>query len=390
MLKRRIIMLALLALPLGGLTTHAQEKPKEPSKEEAKPQAKKEDSTPSFADREKLLAHFEAEREVLQAKVEVEERKSSPDPKKLQELHEGYRTIDLGALNALVKYVAENAEAKDVGPARYDVIDLSFRLGHWQAAVDAAASYLALHEKDSDDLKRQASYLRASALTNIEGKESDAVSALEGVANAYGGFLEGDLARRDLLRAYLLADKSADALKLISDIQKLKDVQDNEDALAWAKEQRHIIESVGRKVDEASFIKPDESAMTLAEIAKLGKPFVLWYWDTRDGLSLRTQKDFEALAKANNGQFGVYAISVNKSQAVWKQHVEADKESKLTHLFEGRVDSATLSSRKLGVDRFPLAVLVNSDRSIYRFDVPVRDLKRVTKAWLKLDINKGK
>jgi hypothetical protein len=412
--------------------------PEKPAPEQPEPTPAKPAPDPAFATRAALLAHFEPIRGELLTKLDaVREDPDHPGAaeKQLADLRDKLAAVDARHLAALRAFIAANPARDDAAIARRDVVEFCARLGKWADAADAGAAFLSLHATTNEDMTREVRYMRADALMHIEGREEDAATALKEIITVSPASREAEFARVALIRAYLYLDRVPAARDLLDKIAASSAVKDDDEAQAWVAEERQKLDRIGKAVPDCPLTPREGAAIRTKDFT--ATKTVLWFWDTTSGPCLEELPLVESAVrdalKAAPGALRACSVSLNRSESAWRQWLDAaqpkpapvpapapdpnkpvdnaDKNadkpaapptppaptpgpdkpaSPLTPYFQGLTaatnpdgTAAELLSKKLSVAAIPLAVLINADGTVFRFDVPAVELPRVLRAWLK-------
>ncbi|MCK6440655.1 MAG: hypothetical protein L6Q71_10715 [Planctomycetes bacterium] len=378
----RIVKL-LAVIPFAWLLVTAIDAQDQPAEApEQKPAEQPADADGPFDTLKALREHFEPLRGALATEWEDFKRTAKPDEETFKKLREKEQALFERERKALRAYLAEHTDAEDAIEARHGVVMISANLGQWQDVVAEADAFLAKHKEANADLTRIVSYSRADALLHIEGKEEAAATALEAIVKHYPGETEANMARELLIVAYTYLNRIADAKRLVMEMQRMPEVESDEQARAFFDHELAKLNKIGERFPEFVAYKTDGVKVTRDGIT--GQPLLVWYWDIAGGTSLPALPGVAKIAKEYEGKLKIVAISVERNRDSWKQ--EAEKLAKdhpgIVQLYEG-VNGPDRSAASL-IDQMPLpmAVLVTANGTIHRLDVPAFDLARVVKRWL--------
>lgn len=354
---------------------------KEPAEKKAPAPEPEPEPTPAFDTREALLKWFDDRRGALQTAFEQAQPAGKEAAEKaLEKLRSAIRDLDTKQVVACEHYIRDHAEADDIGLVRYDRMDLLARLGRWQEAWDASLDFCARHSGLNKDLLRQASFIGADALSQIEGKEVEAASALERVIASWPESLEAQFARVGLGRMYLLLAKIAEAKRLWLAVQNRPEVQESEAEAAMVKERLLRLDQIGTVFPATKWTSAPSGDELGDQLAKLPtSKTVLWYYQSTSQPCLEELPALNALSKALPAGVTLRAVSLDKDSGVWRQFVRQESAG-VPHVYEG-FEGDELPWRVMKLRVVPVIVLVNDDGKLHRVDVPMSDLARTLRKW---------
>jgi|GEM_PF-2811764 len=358
----------------------AQEKPEGDAPAEAK--------LPDFKNYEEIVAHFEPLRAEIQQDYEQKARLRRLTPDDVEKLNSRLKAIDEKFVDAVEVYVEKakewNPAPADLLPARRELVMFSSRFGEWEKTIEQADSFMEHHEKDDADSTREVSWLRADAISQIEGREEEAVKELAGFIENFGESFEAGMARMQLYRMYLYTDRVDSAKRLLHGMLELPEVIEDPNAGDFIATLIDNLGNIGEKLPDFKHQTPEGDPQSRANL--VGKPFILWYWSSTEGVCLEELPALREVAKTWKNDLRVFPISVNGSKEAWKEFVDQeDESSNLLHRFEGNVEGEgdeKLSSTEMGFSVIPMTILVTAEGRIHRFDVPSPELERTVRAWL--------
>lgn len=334
-----------------------------------------------------IVDHFEPLRAEIQQEYEKKARVARMKPEDIEALNAQLKAVDQRFVKAVKAYVEKVSSAdpapKDLLPARRELVMFASRFGEWEDTITLADTFIAEHASGDEDSTREVRWLRADALSQLQGREEDAVKALKGVLETYDTSFEAGLARMRLYQMYLFLDQVDSARRLILDMFELPEVESDPDAQDYLATLLDNLGNIGDDVPDFDFETPEGDKHARANL--IGKPFILWYWDSTQGICLDELEGLREVANKWKRDLKVFPMSVNASKEAWLEFVKSDEESALLHRFEGNIEGEgddRLSSTKMGFNVIPMTILVDADGEVHRFDVPSHELERTITHWI--------
>lgn len=364
MFKRVCFTLGAAALSLLVSSTFvAQEAPKgEPEVETPK----------DFESYSAIFEFFSKRYEVEQTKLDRMAKDQQSKPEERQAVFDAIKKIDLEYAEVLGRYITKNPNAKDLEPARYEIVlTLSRHEEKFSDALKAADEYLKEHA--ASERAKDVQFARAQTLARIPGREDEALAALDVFIKQYATTEEADFARTLRVRVLLFLDKTQEAEEALNAILKLEKVRKNAEAKQFIERQLDDLDWIGREMPRFALATLDGKAIANSDYE--GKPMLLFVWDSNSGVCLEELGFVKAVhEKLKDRGLNVLGLSVNESKPALEQWLKRNPLG-FPNAWEDREAEATLIKR-LDVNAIPFGILVDSKGKIYRYDVRSDDLLR--------------
>ncbi|CAG0941910.1 Thiol-disulfide oxidoreductase ResA [Anaerolineae bacterium] len=364
MYKRIALVVCAFAMSLTvGPVFLAQEAPKgEPEVEAPK----------EFDSYNVIFEFFSKRYEVEQTKLDRLAKDKESRPEDRQAIFDTIKRIDLEYVEILRKYLTKYPNAKDLEPARYEIVlTLSRHEEKLDEAVKAADEYLKEHA--ASERVKDISFARAQTLARMPGREEEALLALDTFIKAYATSDEADFARTMRVRVLMYIDKTQEAEESLNAILKLEKVRKNPEAKQFIERQLDDLDWIGREMPRFALASLDGKAIANSDFE--GKPMVLFVWDSNSGICLEELGYVKAVHdKFKDRGLNVFALSVNESKPALEQWLKRNPLN-FTISWEDRETEGTLIKR-LDISAIPFSVLVDSKGKVYRYDVRSDELMR--------------
>lgn len=320
-----------------------------------------------------LFDDFDARRRVLVTRFERLQQKERVDPDELRRAEAELIALDREYAAALRLYVDGHAGAKDLMPARFELLVTLSRLEDRLADAVATADEFIKNHPDAD-LLPDARFVKGQSLFRIQGREADALEALEVFIEKHGERQDADAARMMRVRTLLFLDKVADARRSLDALLKADRVKGNAEAKAFLQAQIDALDWIGRDMPRVDLKDADGKPLQSADFA--GKPWLLFVWDTTSSACMGELPFVLEMHQRHSEKMGVLGISVNESQAAFEQWLARNSETmKFRNGWLDREAEGTVIKR-LAVSVIPFNVLVDANGKVYRYDVRSDDLLR--------------
>ncbi len=364
MFKRIVSVACAVALSLAVNSVFmAQEAPK------GEPEVEK----PAEFDSYNTIFEFFSKRyEIEQTKLDRLAKDKESRPEDRQAIFDTIKRIDLEYVEVLRRYLTKYPNAKDLEPARYEIVlTLSRHEEQFSEAVKAADDYLKEHP-ESERVK-DISFARAQTLARMPGREEEALLALDTFIKAHSTSDEADFARTMRVRVLMYLDKTQEAEESLNAILKLEKVRKNPEAKQFIERQLDDLDWIGREMPRFALATLDGKAVANSDFE--GKPMLLFVWDSNSGICLEELGYVKAVQeKFKDRGLNVFALSVNESKPALEQWLKRNPLD-FTVTWEDREAEGTLLKR-LDISAIPFSVLIDSKGKIYRYDVRSDELMR--------------
>ncbi|MCC6151107.1 MAG: redoxin domain-containing protein [Planctomycetes bacterium] len=310
--------------------------------------------------------------EIEQTKLDRLARDAQSKPEDRQAIFTAIKKIDLEYVEVLRKYLDKFPNAKDLEPARYEIVlTLSRHEEKFDDAVKAADSYLKEHA--GSERAKDIHFARAQTLARMAGREDEALLALDTFIKQFPGSDEADFARTLRVRVLLFIDKTQEAEEALNAILKMEKVRKNAEAKQYIERQLDDLDWIGREMPRFALATLDGRAIANSDFE--GKPMLLFVWDSNSGVCLEELGYVKAVNdKLKDRGFTVLALSVNESKPALEQWLKRNPLG-TTVAWEDREAEGTLIKR-LDINAIPFGILVDSKGKIYRYDVRSDELMR--------------
>lgn len=319
-----------------------------------------------------IFEFFSQQYEIEQTKLDRLAKDSAAKPEERQAVFDAIRRIDLEYVRVLQRYLQRNPNAKDLEPARYEIVlTLSRHEDKLAEAVNAADEYLKEHA--GSERVKDVQFARAQTLARMAGREEEALRSLDIFIKAFPNSDEADFARTLRVRVLLFIDKTQEAEEALNAVLKLEKVRKNPEAKQFIERQLDDLDWIGRELPRFALATLDGKAVGNTDFE--GKPMLLFVWDSNSGVCLEELGYVKALnEKLKDRGFNVLALSVNESKPALEQWLKRNPLG-VPVAWEDRNADGTLIKR-LDVNAIPFGILVDSKGRVYRYDVRSDDLMR--------------
>ncbi len=359
-MRASLTMMAVLMLAApGSLSMRAQDAPKGEAAREL-------DSY------EAVFEEFGKRYEVQQTKLDRLAKDENASPQERQAVFDEIRKIDIEYVAALQRYIQRFPNAKDLEPARYEiVITLSRHEDRLSDAVRAADDYLKEHA--GSERAKDVQFARAQSLTRTPGREEEALKALDSFIGAWPGAEESDFARTMRVRVLLFMDRTQEAEEALRQMLKLDKVKKSAEAQQFIDRQLDDMDWIGRELPKFTLSTLDNKALSNEDFK--GKPMLIFIWDSNSSVCLEELGFVKAAwDKYKDLGLNILGISVNESRPALEQYLKRAPTG-FANTWMDRAAEGTLIKR-LDVTAIPFNVLVDSQGRVYRYDVRSDELMR--------------
>lgn len=320
-----------------------------------------------------LFDDFGAKREVLLTKMDRLRQRESVKPEEFKAVEDEMKALDVKYGNALEGYIAENPTAKDLMSARFELTVTFSRIDEkLEQSVKVADVFIKNHS--DSELVADVYFIKAQTLLRLQGRESDALEALDTFIKLYPDRQDADPARMMRVRTLLFMDRVTDARRSLEVLIKTDRVKEDKEAKEYLQTQLDNIDWIGR--DLPAFTAPDIKGELHKTADYQGKPTLIFVWDTNSSACLGELPFVQQAHKQLADKMNFLSISVNESKPALEQWLDKNPDAiKFPTVWFDRDTENTLV-KKLDVSLIPFLVLVDTAGKIYRYDVRSDDMLR--------------
>lgn len=363
----RTFVLALVLLVAAFGFVSAQQVPETP---EAK----------TYASYEELFDDFDKQREVLLTKWDRLREQRTVTPEELAAVENELKALDARYAASLEAYIGANADAKDVMPARFElIVSLSRLEDRLERAVAISDDFIRLH--DDSELIADVRFIRGQTLFRIEGREADALQAFDDFLKLHADRSEADPVRMLRVRTLMFLNRVADARRSLTALLASDIVKEDEDARAFLTTQVENLDWIGRDLPEFKLTDLAGKPQTKADLA--GKPSLILVWDSTRPACLGELPFVQEAFKRYGEKLNFLSIGVNESKPALEQWLARNEDAiKFPTVWIDRDEENSLI-KKLNIGAIPFLILVDAEGKIFRYDVRSDDMLRYTAAMAK-------